>query len=185
MMAASDSHPDTGPILATVWPGTPYPLGATYDGAGTNFALFSEVAERVELCLIDDGRHREPGSAGRGRRLRLARLPAGGRPGPALRLPRARAVRPGDGPALQPEQAAARPLRQGHRRRGRDGPGAVLLRPGRGRARRLGVGQRTDDEFARPHDDQRGDQPVLRLGATARRGARTTRRSSTRRTSRA
>jgi glycogen operon protein len=37
-----------------IWPGKPYPLGATYDGAGTNFALFSEVAERVELCLIDD-----------------------------------------------------------------------------------------------------------------------------------
>ncbi|MER6795855.1 glycogen debranching protein GlgX [Amycolatopsis mediterranei] len=35
------------------WPGTPYPLGATYDGVGTNFALFSEVAERVELCLFD------------------------------------------------------------------------------------------------------------------------------------
>ncbi|MGW0022105.1 glycogen debranching protein GlgX [Rhodococcus sp. NPDC003382] len=35
-----------------VWPGTPYPLGATYDGAGTNFAVFSEVAEKVELCLI-------------------------------------------------------------------------------------------------------------------------------------
>jgi len=35
-----------------IWPGTPYPLGATYDGMGTNFALFSEVAERVELCLI-------------------------------------------------------------------------------------------------------------------------------------
>ncbi len=34
------------------WPGRPYPLGATYDGTGTNFALFSEVAERVELCLI-------------------------------------------------------------------------------------------------------------------------------------
>ncbi|NMO51737.1 glycogen debranching protein GlgX [Actinoplanes sp. TBRC 11911] len=39
-----------------VWPGNPYPLGATYDGGGTNFALFSEVAERVELCLFgDDG----------------------------------------------------------------------------------------------------------------------------------
>ena len=36
------------------WPGSPYPLGATYDGAGTNFALFSEVAERVELCLFDE-----------------------------------------------------------------------------------------------------------------------------------
>jgi glycogen operon protein len=37
-----------------IWPGSPYPLGATYDGSGTNFALFSEVADRVELCLFDD-----------------------------------------------------------------------------------------------------------------------------------
>lgn len=37
-----------------VWPGKAYPLGATYDGVGTNFALFSEAAERVELCLFDD-----------------------------------------------------------------------------------------------------------------------------------
>ncbi len=37
-----------------IWPGEPYPLGATYDGMGTNFSLFSEVAERVELCLFDD-----------------------------------------------------------------------------------------------------------------------------------
>ncbi|OBI35757.1 glycogen debranching protein GlgX [Mycobacterium colombiense] len=36
-----------------VWPGRAYPLGATYDGAGTNFAVFSEVAEKVELCLFD------------------------------------------------------------------------------------------------------------------------------------
>ncbi|MFF5296347.1 glycogen debranching protein GlgX [Paractinoplanes globisporus] len=38
----------------TVWPGNPYPLGATYDGGGTNFAVYSEVADRVELCLFDD-----------------------------------------------------------------------------------------------------------------------------------
>jgi glycogen operon protein len=38
----------------TIWPGHPYPLGATYDGAGTNFAVFSEAAEQVELCLFDD-----------------------------------------------------------------------------------------------------------------------------------
>jgi isoamylase len=37
-----------------LWPGTAYPLGATWDGSGTNFALFSEAAERVELCLFDD-----------------------------------------------------------------------------------------------------------------------------------
>ncbi|MCD4526780.1 glycogen debranching protein GlgX [Nocardioides sp. cx-173] len=36
------------------WPGQAYPLGATYDGSGTNFALFSEVADRVELCLFDE-----------------------------------------------------------------------------------------------------------------------------------
>ncbi len=36
------------------WPGTAYPLGATYDGTGTNFALFSEAADHVELCLFDD-----------------------------------------------------------------------------------------------------------------------------------
>ena len=42
------------PRLATVWPGDPYPLGATYDGAGTNFSVFSEIADKVELCLIDD-----------------------------------------------------------------------------------------------------------------------------------
>ncbi len=34
--------------------GQPYPLGATFDGAGTNFSIFSEIAERVELCLFDD-----------------------------------------------------------------------------------------------------------------------------------
>ena len=36
------------------WPGSAYPLGATFDGNGTNFALFSEVADEVELCLFDD-----------------------------------------------------------------------------------------------------------------------------------
>jgi glycogen operon protein len=39
----------------TPWPGNAYPLGASYDGAGTNFSLFSEVAEAVELCLLDEG----------------------------------------------------------------------------------------------------------------------------------
>ena len=37
-----------------VWPGDAYPLGATYDGLGTNFGFFSELATRVELCLFDD-----------------------------------------------------------------------------------------------------------------------------------
>jgi glycogen operon protein len=38
-----------------IWPGKAYPLGATYDGSGTNFAVFSEAAEKVELCLFDNG----------------------------------------------------------------------------------------------------------------------------------
>ncbi|HTM56358.1 MAG TPA: glycogen debranching protein GlgX [Pirellulales bacterium] len=36
-----------------VWPGRPYPLGATWDGSGTNFAIYSEHATGVELCLFD------------------------------------------------------------------------------------------------------------------------------------
>jgi isoamylase len=51
-----------------VWPGRAYPLGPTFDGAGTNFALFSEVAESVELCLFDD--------AGNERRVRLEEVDA-------------------------------------------------------------------------------------------------------------
>ncbi|MFF0579021.1 glycogen debranching protein GlgX [Streptosporangium saharense] len=40
--------------MREIWPGEPYPLGGTWDGAGTGFSLFSEIAERVELCLFDD-----------------------------------------------------------------------------------------------------------------------------------
>ncbi len=39
---------------SVVWPGEPYPLGATWDGEGVNFAIFSENAEKVELCLFDE-----------------------------------------------------------------------------------------------------------------------------------
>ena len=42
-----------------VWPGASYPLGATWDGMGVNFALFSEHAEKVELCLFDDDGKKE------------------------------------------------------------------------------------------------------------------------------
>ena len=50
------------------WPGRPYPLGASYDGAGTNFSLFSEVADQVELSLFDED--------GAERRLRLEEVDA-------------------------------------------------------------------------------------------------------------
>jgi isoamylase len=52
--AASPETDRATPTLPTVWPGNAYPLGASYDGAGTNFSLFSEIAERVDLCLIDE-----------------------------------------------------------------------------------------------------------------------------------
>jgi isoamylase len=42
-----------------VWPGLPYPCGATWDGKGVNFAVFSAHAERVELCLFDSVAGRE------------------------------------------------------------------------------------------------------------------------------
>jgi glycogen operon protein len=46
------------PAVDAVWHGRPYPRGATWDGMGVNFALFSESAEKVELCLFDaSGRH--------------------------------------------------------------------------------------------------------------------------------
>ena len=148
--------------------------------AACNFALFSEVAERVELCLIDDDGAETAPRPARGRRLRLARLRARPAARPALRLPRARALRPRARPPLRPEQAAARPVRQGDRGPGRRRPVAVLLRlqePQRSR--------NTDDSLG--HDDALGrHQPLLRLGPRPPAAPRVPRdASSTRRTSRA
>lgn len=47
-----------GPVTA-VWPGRPYPLGATWDGHGVNFALYSANAEAVHLCLFNAKGRRE------------------------------------------------------------------------------------------------------------------------------
>lgn len=51
---AGAGGPDTDDTIMKTWPGQPFPLGAVFDGAGTNFSLFSEVADRVELCLFDE-----------------------------------------------------------------------------------------------------------------------------------
>jgi len=48
-----------GKLINAVWPGRPYPRGAHWDGEGVNFALFSEHAERVELCLFDESGENE------------------------------------------------------------------------------------------------------------------------------
>ena len=59
-MDQPSSHPetDTQPITA-VWPGEPYPRGATWDGEGVNFALFAANAAKVELCIFDPGGRHE------------------------------------------------------------------------------------------------------------------------------
>ena len=90
--------------------GAPSPLGATWDGRGVNFSVFSSVATSVKLCLF--------GPAGE-TRLDLAEQTdgcwhgyvAGLQPGQQVRLPRAWSVGAGVGPALQSAQAPARPVR--------------------------------------------------------------------------
>jgi isoamylase len=48
----------TNALITTVWPGESYPRGAHWTGEGVNFAVFSQHAEKVELCLFDEtGRH--------------------------------------------------------------------------------------------------------------------------------
>ncbi len=112
-------------------------------------------------------RPRDARRAARGHRAQLALLHPGHRAGAALRLSGARAVRPGERAALQPEQAPHRPLREGDRGADRMGPGqrpAVRARPRRRRrfrARRRGR--------RRCHPEVRRGRPRLRLGR--RRGA--------------
>src|SRR4051812_23699385 len=85
-----------------MWPGRAYPLGATFDGTGTNFALFSEVAEQVHLCLFDpDGSERRGGvteADGHGRHAD----PPGVEPPPPHRYP-------GHGPPQPPPGARGNP----------------------------------------------------------------------------
>jgi len=71
-MTTTLPHAETAPVNQgnhahhRVWPGRPYPLGATWDGRGVNFAIYSENATRVELCLFDS-----PESATESRRIDL------------------------------------------------------------------------------------------------------------------
>ena len=78
-----------------VWPGRPHPLGATWEGTGVNFALYSAHATAVELCLFDSPYARPRAGAAAADRVhppRLARLRAAPAAGTALRLPRPRPV---------------------------------------------------------------------------------------------
>ena len=77
-----------------IWPRQGVPARRHLRRLGHQLRVFCEVAERVELCLFDDDGAETRVDAARGRRLRLARLPARRRARPALRLPGARPVRP-------------------------------------------------------------------------------------------
>ena len=87
--------------------GSPYPLGATWDGRGVNVAVFSEVAEQVELCLFDDPaasvetqRIALPGSTGGVRHGYFPDL----RPGQLYGLRVSGPYRPEDGPRCNPHK---------------------------------------------------------------------------------
>ncbi|STS86814.1 glycogen debranching protein [Klebsiella variicola] len=80
--------------------GKPAPLGASYDGKGVNFALFSAHAERVELCVFDEqGNEQRVDLPARSGDI-LARLAGRCRAGPALRLSGAWSLGPGAGAPL-------------------------------------------------------------------------------------
>ncbi len=136
---SSDGHVELGPLagaliaVTEVWPGRPFPLGAEWDGSGTNFSLFSEHAERVELCLFDD--HDNETRVELTERTALnwhCYLPGVG-PGQRYGYRVHGPVRAGRGQPLQQLQAADRPLREGDRRRGALGGGrerpALRARP--------------------------------------------------------
>ena len=123
-----------------IWPGRPYPLGATWDGRGVNFALYSENAEKVELCLFDSA-----DDAKESVRIVLtehtnmiwhAYLPEV-RPGQVYGYRVSRPLRPRQGASLQRQQAAVGSLRQGDRPPAQAGRLALGLHPGRQEGRPL------------------------------------------------
>ena len=121
-----------------VWPGKPFPLGPMWDGNGTNFSLFSENAERVELCLFDgdDGETRVELSERDG--VQLALLPPRRRARASATATASTApYDPATGQPLQPAQAPDRPVREGDRGADRLGRGErAAVRPERRRGRR-------------------------------------------------
>ncbi len=73
-------------------PGEPYPLGASWDGAGTNFAVFSQSADSVDLCLFDEAGNETVYELPEVDAVRVARVPGGSRAWTALRLQGARDI---------------------------------------------------------------------------------------------
>ena len=171
--------------------GKPYPLGATADETGANFAVFSAQATRVEVCVFD---------APQGREIERFELPEytdevfhghvdGRRARDLLRLPRPWPLRARGRPPVQSEQAPARPLRARPRRQARLGPRRLRLhdrrrgrrphlRRARQRALRAEVGDRRSQlRLARripppqrpvgPHDRLRDPRQGLHQAASA------------------
>jgi hypothetical protein len=125
--AAADRPSGPAPLLHAAPPGT---ARASTSPCSPNTPNGRTVPVRSQRAARSAA-HR----VARADRSGLALLPARGAPRPALRLPRARPLRPGARPPLQRQQAAARPLRQIHRR-----PGALERRPFR-----LPIGHRNED----------------------------------------
>ncbi len=144
------------------WLGRPYPLGATFDGAGTNFSLFCEVAEGVELCLFDaDGaetRVELPEVDGFCWHGYLPDVGPGQRYGYRVHGP----WDPAPGPSVQLRQAVARSVRQGDRRRHR--LGRSLLRP----PLRRSATTRCNRTDSAPHVPRRSCTTRTSTGATIR-----------------
>ena len=107
----SRSHERTRAAPPRVREGLPYPRGATWDGKGVNFALFSANATRVEACLFDsEGKERERIELPEFRDEIWHGYVPDISPGTAYGF-RVRPVRARGRPPLQPQQAGARPVR--------------------------------------------------------------------------
>ena len=107
--------------LMEVWPGHPFPLGPTWDGRGTNFSIFTENAERVELCLFDDDGDGEDADPARSSATAFnwhCYIPGVG-PASATATASTAPYDPRVGHALQPAQAPDRSVREGDRGAGR------------------------------------------------------------------
>ena len=141
-----------------IWPGQPYPLGATFDGVGTNFSIFSESARTRRAVPV---RRRRRGNARRpagGDGALLARLSAGRPAGTALRLSRPRPWAPEQGQWCNPNKLLLDPYAKAIEGRWEWNEAVFPYHFARSRA----VAERSGQRAVLPAIDRH--QPVLRLG---------------------
>ena len=113
---------DRGAEDVRLWPGHPFPLGPVWDGEGTNFSLFSEHAEKVELCLFDEEDRETRYELTERTAFNWHGYLAGVKPGQRYGFRVHGPLGSGARPPLQPEQAPDRPVRQVDRRADPLGP---------------------------------------------------------------